>query len=125
VTLILDPQAYLDFFGIELHCSGAEVSLDPDWWCNFNSSHPECDVEHAKIQAELEIEIHPEHPFYGRKLKVIAHAMGNDDVLCTHVDDPKRYSVLHLTWAGRPELGSCPTIDFDGNLPDSNEDASG
>ncbi|MCA8022463.1 hypothetical protein [Burkholderia metallica] len=84
-------------------------------WCNFDARSPECDTDHARIQAELETEIHPAHPFYRRRLEVVAHALGCDDVLCTHVDEPGRYSVLHLTWGGRPEIGSCPTIDFDGD----------
>lgn len=86
-----------------------------DGWCRFDDPSRECDTHHARIQAELEIEIHPEHPFYRRNLKVIAHALGCDDVICTHVDEPGRYSVLHLTWGGRPEIGTCPTIDFDGD----------
>ncbi|OXJ28393.1 hypothetical protein CFB82_32830 [Burkholderia sp. HI2714] len=88
---------------------------DADGWCRFDDPSRECDTHHARIQAELEIEIHPEHPFYRRNLKVIAHALGCDDVICTHVDEPGRYSVLHLTWGGRPEIGTCPTIDFDGD----------
>ncbi|WP_175911457.1 hypothetical protein [Burkholderia metallica] len=70
-------------------------------WCNFDAHSSECDADHARIRAELETEIHPAHPFYRRRLEVVAHALGCDDVLCTHVDEPGRYSVLHLTWGGR------------------------
>lgn len=87
----------------------------PDDWCEFAHPDSKCDCDHARIQAELEVELHPYHPFYGRKLRVIAHATGTDDVLCTHSDESGRYSIIHLTWGGRPELGTCPTIDFDGD----------
>ncbi|WP_133117940.1 hypothetical protein [Burkholderia ubonensis] len=90
------------------------VSL-PEDWCEFAHPHSECDVDHTRVQAELDIEIHPDHPFHGRALTVLAHAKGNDDVLCAHNDEPGRYSFIHLTWSGRPELGNCPTIDFDGD----------
>lgn len=43
----------------------------------------------------------------------MAHATGTDDVRCAHTDESGRYSIIHLTWGRRPELGACPTIDFD------------
>lgn len=87
----------------------------PEDWCEFSRPHLECDFDHTRMQAELEIELHPGHPFHGYKLKVIAHAISNDDVLCAHTEESGRYSIIHLTWRGRAEIGSCPTIDFDGD----------
>ncbi|WGY71227.1 hypothetical protein KEC55_29990 [Burkholderia cepacia] len=87
----------------------------PEDWCEFEHPHSECDLDHARIQAELDVELHPDHPFHGRKLMVMAHALSNDDVLCAHTDESGRYSIIHLTWRGGPELGACPTIDFDGD----------
>lgn len=91
-----------------------DLSL-PEDWCEFARPHSECDYDHARAQTELEIELHPAHPFNGYKLKVIAHATGNDDVLCAHTEESGRYSIIHLTWRGAAEIGSCPTIDFDGD----------
>ena len=87
----------------------------PEDWCEFARPQSKCDFDHARVQAELEIELHPAHPFHGCKLKVIAHAIGNDDVLCANPEEPGRYSIIHLTWRGGAEIGNCPTIDFDGD----------
>ncbi|MDN7491647.1 MULTISPECIES: hypothetical protein [Burkholderia] len=32
-----------------------------DGWCTFDDPSRECDIHHARIPAELEIAIHPEH----------------------------------------------------------------
>ncbi|WP_175779417.1 hypothetical protein [Burkholderia anthina] len=90
----------------------------PEDWCRFMQPDPECGCDHERMQVELEIELHSGHPFHGRKLTVIAHATGNDDVLCAHAEELGRYSIIHLTWRGSPELGDCPTIDFDGDWDD-------
>ncbi|MGC3023589.1 hypothetical protein ACPUER_00280 [Burkholderia sp. DN3021] len=90
----------------------------PEDWCEFARPHSECDFDHERMQAELETELHSSHPFHGYKLKVIAHATGNDDVLCAHTEESGRYSIIHLTWRGGAELGNCPTVDFDGDWND-------
>ncbi|MFD8585299.1 hypothetical protein ACFV2A_20645 [Streptomyces californicus] len=86
-----------------------------DDWCDVTADRAEdCDLDHLALAAELSTEVHPAHPFFGTALEVIAHRLTNDDVLCRHRATPSRYSILHLTWSHREEIGSCPTIDADG-----------
>ncbi|MFE9458952.1 hypothetical protein [Streptomyces californicus] len=90
-----------------------------DDWCDVTADRAEdCDLDHLALAAELSTEVHPAHPFFGTALEVIAHRLSNDDVLCRHRANPSRYSVLHLTWSHREEIGSCPTIDADGEWQD-------
>ncbi|MFH8881187.1 hypothetical protein [Streptomyces californicus] len=96
----------------------AVVELGDDW-CDVTADRAEdCDLDHLALAAELSTEVHPAHPFFGTALDVIAHRLTNDDVLCRHRATPSRYSVLHLTWSHREEIGSCPTIDADGEWRD-------
>ncbi|MFD3794373.1 hypothetical protein [Streptomyces californicus] len=86
-----------------------------DDWCDVTADRAEdCDLDHLALAAELSTEVHPAHPFFGTALEVIAHRLTNDDVLCRHRAAPSRYSILHLTWSHREEIGGCPTIDADG-----------
>ncbi len=86
-----------------------------DDWCDVTADRAEdCDLDHLALAAELNTEVHPAHPFFGTALEVIAHRLTNDDVLCRHRAAPSRYSILHLTWSHREEIGGCPTIDADG-----------
>lgn len=93
--------------------TGRVASLGDDW-CDMSEG---CDLDHTALPRELRTEVHPAHPFFGSALEVIAHRRTNDDVLCHHLDTPARYSILHLTWSRREEIGSCPTIDADGEWP--------
>ncbi|WP_141918591.1 hypothetical protein [Klugiella xanthotipulae] len=74
----------------------------------------DCDYDHTVLQQELEVELHPNHPFFGARLEVIAHRLSNDDVVCRHAETPDRFSILHLTWSRRPEVGVCSRIEADG-----------
>lgn len=86
-----------------------------DDWCDVTADRAEdCDLDHLALAAELSTEVHPAHPFFGTALEVIAHRLTDDDVLCRHRATPSRYSILHLTWSHREEIGGCPTIDADG-----------
>ncbi|MFF8742995.1 hypothetical protein [Streptomyces californicus] len=90
-----------------------------DDWCDVTADRAEdCDLDHLALAAELSTEVHPAHPFFGTALEVIAHRLSNDDVLCRHRATPSRYSILHLTWSHREEIGGCPTIDADGEWRD-------
>ncbi|WP_203654971.1 hypothetical protein [Actinocatenispora rupis] len=94
----------------------------PDWWCAVDAPAPGCtDPPHPAYGAELAAEVHPGHPLHGVDVTVVAHALGSDDILCRHVAEPDRYAVVHLTWSGRPEVGSCPTVDCDGTWADIRE----
>ncbi len=90
----------------------------------FNSKLPDgwfpSDPEHAaNFHAELCRELPTGHMLYGVPVEVVAHRQGTDDILCRHVEDYDRLTVIHLTWLMREEIEpNHPTIEFDGNIND-------
>jgi hypothetical protein len=83
----------------------------PDGWF---ASDPERAVS---LLAELEREVGLGHPLHRARLSVVAHREGTDDVLCRHVDDPSRFTVIHLTWLGREEIDTQhPAVEANGDF---------
>ncbi len=77
------------------------------------------DREQARrLLDELHRELPPDHPLDGVRLETFAHRDGaTDDVAFRHLDEPERFTVVHLTWSGRTELDrDHPTIELDGPL---------
>jgi hypothetical protein len=71
----------------------------------------------ASLLAELEREVSVGHPLHRACISVVAHREGTDDILCRHLDDPSRFTVIHLTWLGREEIDSQhPVIEADGDF---------
>ena len=71
----------------------------------------------ASLLAELHRELPPGHPLYGRRVEVFAARVGDDDTLFRHLDEPGRFTVVHLTWLGREEINAeHPWVEFDGTL---------
>jgi hypothetical protein len=71
----------------------------------------------ASLDAELQRELPPGHPLYGCRVEVFAAREGDDDTLLRHLDDPGRFTVVHLTWLGREEINAQhPWVEFDGTL---------
>ena len=68
--------------------------------------------------AELRKELTQGHPLYGKNIAILADRRGGtDDILVNHVDDPARFTVVHLTWVGKPEINSnFPAIECDGTF---------
>lgn len=64
------------------------------------------------------MEVSAGHPLFEVALEVVAHDVAFDDVLCRHVEDPERFTELHLTWAGRAESFGLPSIECDGGWAD-------
>jgi hypothetical protein len=60
------------------------------------------------------------HLIYSRDVEVVAHRDGaTDDILVRQVDEPERYTVIHLTWAGQREIdASHPSVEVDGSWED-------
>jgi hypothetical protein len=77
-----------------------------------------CDPEEsARLHQELQIELPPGHRLFDVPVRVVAHRDGTDDILCQHIDDPARYTVIHLTWIMKPEIGpGFPTVEVDGDF---------
>lgn len=75
------------------------------------------DDQLVRAQAELARELPPGHLLSGRSVRVVAIRDGTDDVLCRHVDDHARFTVIHLSWLGREELDAHhPTVEVDGDF---------
>lgn len=73
----------------------------------------------AKFHAELSRELPPGHMLYRVPVEVVAHREGTDDILCWHVENNERLTVIHLTWLMREEIGPThPTIEVDGDIHD-------
>ncbi len=85
-------------------------TLPPGW------VYPEPDWA-ASILAEFHREMTPGHLLHGRRVELLAAREGNDDVLFGHVDEPGRFTVIHLTWCGREEIdANHPWVEFDGDF---------
>src|ERR1700678_3056300 len=58
----------------------------------------------ASLLAELAREVSLGHVLHGARISVVAHREGTDDVLCRHLDDPSRFTVVHLSWLRAEEI---------------------
>ncbi|NIT60695.1 MAG: hypothetical protein GWN00_32175 [Aliifodinibius sp.] len=56
------------------------------------------------IESELKKELNEGHKLYGKRLKVKARRIDNDDVLFELSDG--NYAVVHLTWSVKKEINS-------------------
>ena len=71
----------------------------------------------ASLLAELAREVPPGHLLHGVRGEVVAHQEGSDDILCRHLDEPSRLTVVHLTWLGREEIDTQhPAVESDGDF---------
>ena len=63
-------------------------------------------------------EITPGHLLDGKRVRTFAWRNGaTDDVLFQHIDDPGRFTVVHLSWSGCTEIDTRhPTVEFDGTF---------
>jgi hypothetical protein len=55
------------------------------------------------LESELEREIGPGHPLFGRRAIAVGRRSDNDDVLFWVPGSPTPYAVVHLTWTGKRE----------------------
>ncbi|MGQ0672102.1 MAG: hypothetical protein ACT4N2_04380 [Hyphomicrobium sp.] len=83
----------------------------PAGWSGLATEHA------AGLVERLQWEISRDHLLAGVAVEAVARRDANDDVLYRHVADPSRYSVVHLTWASRPETTPFfPSVEFDGTF---------
>jgi hypothetical protein len=69
------------------------------------------------LSAELARELAPGHALEGVSLVAVAARLSQDDVLYRHVHDPRRFSVVHLTFASERERDPhWPSVEYDGDL---------
>jgi hypothetical protein len=78
------------------------------------------DAGRAKdLLAELRAEVIPGHLLYQVAVHAVAESDHNDDVLFRHCNDPVRFTVVHLTYCGGPEINAHhPTVELDGSWVD-------
>lgn len=84
----------------------------PEGWFSANA-------EQAKrLLDELHRELPPNHVLYGVRVETFAHRDdATDDVLFRHVDEPTRFTSVHLTWLGREDIDRHhPSVTFDGTF---------
>ncbi len=85
----------------------------PEGW--FPSSSDIANTIHTELIKELP----PGHILFQVKVKVVAHRDGTDDILCQHLENKGRYTVVHLSWLGRREINSeHPYVEMDGSFED-------
>lgn len=85
----------------------------PEGWLASSASIAEA------LERELNRELSRDHLLQGRRVKVVAHRNGTDDVLCWHVDEPARFTAVHLTWSGTQQTESDhPWVEVDGTFDD-------
>jgi hypothetical protein len=77
---------------------------------------PPCNPE--ALASELNREVGPHHPLFGKRARALAVARDRDDVFFEILDGQDwSYAVVHLTWAGRQEpTPTCPLTRFFGSL---------
>lgn len=77
------------------------------------------DAETAEsLDEELRRELTVGHLLDGCEVRAFAWRDGaTDDVLFRHINEPERYTVIHLTWLGRTEIdANHPWVEFDGTF---------
>jgi len=67
---------------------------------------------------QLRVELTEGHVLDGKTVRVVAHRMGSDDILCWHPHEPQRFTVVHLSWNGRGYDSLHPTVESDGTFDD-------
>jgi hypothetical protein len=69
------------------------------------------------LHAELQRELPPGHLLFERAVEVVAYREDQDDVLLRHVNEPDRFTVIHLTWGRMREIDAeHPSVCFDGTF---------
>ncbi len=85
----------------------------PEGWFPSDPNHA------GALYDELQKELPPGHILYRRGVEVIAHRDGTDDILCRHLEEPERFTVIHLSWLGREEINDQhPWVEADGDFAD-------
>lgn len=88
------------------------VFLPLGWYLSNND-------EANHLHNELKKELPENHLLSNKNVKVIAHRLGTDDILCQDLQDPNNFIVIHLTWSMETEIDSeHPYVEVNGNFED-------
>lgn len=93
------------------HTSQSRPALPLGWFYPDNETA-------QKLHFELQMELPAGHLLDGQAVETFAWREGaTDDVLFRHMDEPDRFTVIHLSWLGRTEINPLhPTVQFDGTF---------
>jgi hypothetical protein len=82
-------------------------------------SYPDAPIAES-LDAELRRELTVGHLLDGCEVRAFAWRDGaTDDVLFQHLNEPERFTVIHLTWLRRTEIDAKhPSVEFDGSFSD-------
>jgi hypothetical protein len=72
--------------------------------------------EQKHLAAEYALELPPIHLLAGKRVEVVAHRTGNDDILVRCIDMPDEVAVVHLSWLGRQERDNHPWVEYIGSF---------
>ncbi len=86
------------------------AALLPEGWLWSNQD----DQKH--LAAEYALELPPIHPLAGKQIEVLAHRIGNDDILVRCLDARDQVAVVHLTWLCRREIDNHPVVEYLGSF---------
>jgi hypothetical protein len=85
----------------------------PEGWLASNEAFSE------NFERQLRLELASGHPLVSCPVKIVAHRNGTDDILCWHLANPQRFTVVHLTWSlARQEEPDYPWVEMDGSWDD-------
>lgn len=65
--------------------------------------HPVTGADASALEAELGLELGPQHLLQGVRVTAVARRSDCDDVLFALKGAPAPFAVVHLTWSGYPE----------------------
>lgn len=76
--------------------------------------------ERESLEEELQKELPQGHLLHNKRVQVNGHRDGaTDDILCQHLDELDRYTVIHLSWSMKAEIDArFPTVEVDGSYQD-------
>ncbi len=85
----------------------------PEAWGWYYPEDPAAQSLHAELQRELP----PGHLLFWHAVETVAFRQDQDDVLFRHLDQPDRFTVIHLTWIRKREIDAKhPSVCFDGSF---------
>ena len=76
----------------------------------------------ADLARQLAFELGRGHLLDGKAVEVVGHRLGTDDILCRHVSEPSRFTVVHLSFSTIATKDDAdpdhPTVESDGTFDD-------
>ncbi len=66
---------------------------------------------------ELQRELPTGHLLFDKAVITFAYREATDDVLFRHLEQPARFTIIHLSWLGKTEINTLfPAVELDGTF---------